>query len=287
LGSPAGCRPDGNVARARRMEVGHLVDPPVCRVAYTVGRMREEAPSARNLRGRYRDEERNLARLRLLVSTGHRLQERSATKQFFPGVLQDLLAFLAMESGVVLITFGGALRVAAASGQAPPAGAQIASQGALALALRQPKAMVRRDVTSTLLVGRDRKAALELLIPAVCDGHTVGLLGAITRSTALPPDAADLQTLEALGGLTGTAMRLFEETPTRHPPADTGIAGLTPREQQVFALLPRGHTNAAMAKELGIAPGTVKVHVERILGKLRLRDRTQAAVKAARMGYGG
>jgi DNA-binding CsgD family transcriptional regulator/putative methionine-R-sulfoxide reductase with GAF domain len=249
--------------------------------------MREVAPSARNLRSRYRDEERNLARLRLLIASGQRLQERSAMKQFFPGALQDLLAFLAMDSGVVLVSYGGALRVAAAVGQAPPAGAQLASQGALAIALRQSKVMVRRDVTSTLLVARDRKVSLELLVPAVCDGQIVGLLGATSRSSALPPDPADLQTLEALGGLTGTAIRLFDEPPpSRHTPSDAGIADLTPREQQVFALLPRGHTNATMAKQLGIAPGTVKVHVERILGKLRLRDRTQAAVKAARMGYG-
>ena len=61
---------------------------------------------------------------------------------------------------------------------------------------------------------------------------------------------------------------------------------LTPRELQVFALLPRGLTNAAMADELGIAACTVKTHVERILQKLGLDDRTQAAVRAAECGYG-
>lgn len=53
----------------------------------------------------------------------------------------------------------------------------------------------------------------------------------------------------------------------------------------MFALLPYGHTNAALGKLLEIAPGTVKIHVERILNKLGLNDRTQAAVKAVELGF--
>ena len=59
---------------------------------------------------------------------------------------------------------------------------------------------------------------------------------------------------------------------------------LSARERQVLMLLPRGLTNAALASELGIAAGTVKVHVERILHKLQLADRTQAAVYAVQCG---
>ncbi|MCF5965090.1 LuxR C-terminal-related transcriptional regulator, partial [Xanthomonas perforans] len=43
-------------------------------------------------------------------------------------------------------------------------------------------------------------------------------------------------------------------------------------------------TNATLAAELGISPGTVKVHVERILQKLEVKDRTQAAVYAVQSG---
>ena len=52
----------------------------------------------------------------------------------------------------------------------------------------------------------------------------------------------------------------------------------------MLALLPRGLTNAALAAELGISAGTVKVHVERILHKLQVGDRTQAAVYAVQTG---
>jgi DNA-binding NarL/FixJ family response regulator len=66
--------------------------------------------------------------------------------------------------------------------------------------------------------------------------------------------------------------------------ADPRLARLTPRERQVLALLPRGLSNAALGAELGIATGTVKVHVERILQKLGLGDRTRAAVYAVQHG---
>jgi DNA-binding NarL/FixJ family response regulator len=66
--------------------------------------------------------------------------------------------------------------------------------------------------------------------------------------------------------------------------ADPGFASLTPREREVLGLLGRGMTNAAIARELFVAEKTVKTHVSSILAKLRLADRTQAALYAARLG---
>jgi predicted ATPase/DNA-binding NarL/FixJ family response regulator len=57
---------------------------------------------------------------------------------------------------------------------------------------------------------------------------------------------------------------------------------LTPREVQVAALVADGLTNAAVAERLGIAQGTARIHVERILGKLGLTSRVQIATWAVR-----
>lgn len=57
---------------------------------------------------------------------------------------------------------------------------------------------------------------------------------------------------------------------------------LTRREQDVLALIAEGKTNKEIARSLDISPATVKVHVERIIGKLGVADRTQAAVLAVK-----
>ena len=60
---------------------------------------------------------------------------------------------------------------------------------------------------------------------------------------------------------------------------------LTAREREVLSLIARGSTNPEIARELIITQHTVKVHVEHILAKLGVSDRTQAAVRAIELGY--
>jgi DNA-binding NarL/FixJ family response regulator len=59
---------------------------------------------------------------------------------------------------------------------------------------------------------------------------------------------------------------------------------LTPREAEVLQLLASGQTNKQIAQTLVISKGTAKVHVERIIRKLEVSDRTQAAVHAIGLG---
>jgi len=58
------------------------------------------------------------------------------------------------------------------------------------------------------------------------------------------------------------------------------LAELTERELEVLRLIAKGATNREIAEELVISEGTVKNHISNILGRLNLRDRTQAAIYA-------
>jgi two-component system nitrate/nitrite response regulator NarL len=74
-----------------------------------------------------------------------------------------------------------------------------------------------------------------------------------------------LQPSEALGG------------------ADTSLAvlrGLSNREVQILQCLTKGSSNKQIARELGLADATIKVHIKAILRKVRLANRTQAAIWA-------
>ena len=75
------------------------------------------------------------------------------------------------------------------------------------------------------------------------------------------------------------------------PPASgedqAAVQSLTSREREVLALVAEGLSNAEMADRLVVGEGTIKTHVARILMKLDLRDRTQAAIFAHRVGVTG
>jgi len=77
------------------------------------------------------------------------------------------------------------------------------------------------------------------------------------------------------------AARLLREL---SQPAKQGNGPLTPREQEVLALLAEGRSNREIARALGVSEKTVKTHVSNILAKLGLADRTQAALYAVRAG---
>lgn len=62
------------------------------------------------------------------------------------------------------------------------------------------------------------------------------------------------------------------------------IEELTLREKEVLELLAEGLTNKAIAVHLGISEFTVKFHVNAILNKLGAQSRTEAAIRAARLG---
>lgn len=87
--------------------------------------------------------------------------------------------------------------------------------------------------------------------------------------------------------------QLLEETP---PPPTTSVRpveeylgvsiaeALSPREVEVLRLVAQGKTNGQIARELLISVSTVKKHVQQLITKLGVSDRTQAAVRAIELG---
>ena len=71
---------------------------------------------------------------------------------------------------------------------------------------------------------------------------------------------------------------------SRFQGAEGALEALTPREQEVLNLLVRGLTNKEIATEMHYSVGTVKNVVQRVIEKLGVSDRTQAAVYAVRAG---
>lgn len=65
------------------------------------------------------------------------------------------------------------------------------------------------------------------------------------------------------------------------------VEQLTVREREVLRLLAQGQTNREIARNLIVSAGTVKTHVEHIIAKLGVSDRTQAAVRALELGLIG
>jgi DNA-binding NarL/FixJ family response regulator len=79
----------------------------------------------------------------------------------------------------------------------------------------------------------------------------------------------------------GEPSRLAEGTAARTTPRELG---LTARQAQVLALILQGKPNKVICRELGLAEGTVKIHVAAILRALNVSTRTQAVIEASRLG---
>ena len=133
-----------------------------------------------------------------------------------------------------------------------------------------------REAEASLVAGGNRGAAGALLAGAAATVRKIGatsLLGEIEALARRARVAIDDGAEPELEGDTG------EAEPDRH--------GLTDRELEVLELLAVGRTNREIGEALFIAPKTASVHVSRILGKLEVRGRVEAATKAQRLGILG
>lgn len=112
---------------------------------------------------------------------------------------------------------------------------------------------------------------------ALLDALRAGASGYLVRNLDGELMADALRCTVERGGLFGYRAAATDGSPAPASP-------LSPREAQILTLVAEGWTNKQIARELGVAESTVKIHVQHILRKLKIESRVQAAVYAAENG---
>jgi DNA-binding NarL/FixJ family response regulator len=120
------------------------------------------------------------------------------------------------------------------------------------------------DVTEAILAGASGYVLKESPIEEIVDG----LHAAVAGDAPVSPRVASF-----------LLTRVREQAPL---PDAGDRAALSAREREVLSLLAHGRSNQEIAHELVISPSTVRNHISSILIKLRVDNRTQAAVRAIR-----
>ena len=89
----------------------------------------------------------------------------------------------------------------------------------------------------------------------------------------------DPTALAKYGRLSMIARKVVESF--RKPPKakDAGLEQLTPREEEVLALLAKGYITKEIADQMGISFDTVRFHLKHIYQKLHVRSRSEALIK--------
>ena len=147
------------------------------------------------------------------------------------------------------------------------------------------------EIRIVILTTFDERALIQAGLQAGAEGYvlkdiTAEQLAMTIRVVAqgqvlLHPDVAH----KVLASLSSAPIEPAVTAPAT--PAFVGVSTLSPlteREREVLALLAHGASNREISETLYIASGTVKRHLSNILGKLGVRDRTQAALKARELG---
>ncbi|MFD9882841.1 response regulator [Streptomyces alboflavus] len=163
------------------------------------------------------------------------------------------------------------------------------------LVLMDVRMPVMDGIEATAQLAADTATRVLILTTFDLDEHVYDALGAGAGGFLLKDVTAE-RLFDAVRVVAGgeallaptVTRRLIAEFARQRPTPSTRrtarLGDLTPRETQVLRLIAEGLSNPEIAARLHVGEETVKTHVSRVLGKLGLRDRTQAVVAAYESG---
>jgi DNA-binding CsgD family transcriptional regulator len=243
----------------------------------------EAHESARGLRAQLKNQQSEQANMRLFNLFGKQLFTQGWSNAVAEDLLQAICHRLGAVNGLIAQQSMGTLTVLASYGKTYPQAARIPIIGGLGSILKNPCTLETHYQGANFWLDNNPQTLVSCILPLASGGQSNGILAFARLNQKL--NEAESILCETLAGLIGSALTPDARTQHQTQADLKQLNTLTPREREIFALMPSGYSNAELGELLGISGGTAKIHVERILAKLNLRDRTQAAVKAVELGY--
>ncbi|WP_330309206.1 MULTISPECIES: response regulator transcription factor [unclassified Streptomyces] len=137
------------------------------------------------------------------------------------------------------------------------------------------------ELSCLMLTSFDDEEALLDAIMAGASGYVLKQIRGSDLVAAVRTVASGQSMLDPT--TTARLMRSLRADPTEAPALSPELASLSPRERDILALIGDGLTNREIGKKLYLSEKTVKNHISRLLAKLGVQRRVQAAVLASHL----
>ncbi|MFE7172952.1 response regulator [Streptomyces sp. NPDC057616] len=137
------------------------------------------------------------------------------------------------------------------------------------------------ELAVLMLTSFDDEEALLDAIMAGASGYVLKQIRGSDLVSAVRTVASGQSMLDP--ATTARLMRSLRAEPAEAPTVAPELAGLSPREREILALIGDGLTNREIGKRLYLSEKTVKNHISRLLAKLGVQRRVQAAVLATHL----